>query len=115
MKNHKIIARVLKYIAAAYVAACIALSVLVSSGVLRWEILERRAPFLIVDVAVTSVEGSDGPGHHYGYDQHGEYIGFRGGAEEYPEGLNVVSLMVYNPFTNYADDIAARYDVASWN
>ena len=46
MKNHKIIARVLKYIAAAYVAACIALSVLVSSGVLRWEILERRAPFL---------------------------------------------------------------------
>lgn len=56
MKNHKIIARVLKYIAAAYVAACIALSVLVSSGVLRWEILERRAPFLIVDVAVTSVE-----------------------------------------------------------
>lgn len=48
------------------------------------------------------------PDSKYGYDQHGEYVGF---GAEVPEGSKVVTLMVYHPLNNYCDDIVQRFDI----
>lgn len=104
----KVLRRVLCAIAARYILVSMALSLLVSAGVLRWEIICHRAPFLLVDAGFSVVEGFDSPNHKFGYDQHGEYVGF---GAEVPDGSKVLSLMIYCPFNNYCDDIVQRFDV----
>lgn len=106
----KVLSRILRAIVVGYILISMALSLLVSIGVFRWEIICHRAPFLLVDAGFSKVEGFDAPGHAYGYDQHGDYIGF----SDTDAGDRVVSLMVYNPLSNYCDDIAERFDVAVW-
>lgn len=107
----KVLSRILRAIVIGYILVSMALSFLVSIGVFRWELILHRAPFVLVDVVFSEVEGIDSPDHKFGYDQHGEYIGFRSGVEI---GDKVLSLMVYNPLNNYCDDIAERFDVAVW-
>ena len=104
--------RIICTIVAGYILASMVLSFLVSIGVFRWEIICHRAPFLLIDVVFSKVEGTDMRDRTYGYDQHGEYIGF---ASDVDAGDNVISLMVFNPMNNYCDDIAERYDVAVWH
>lgn len=90
-------------------------SVLVSCGVYRWEIIEHRAPLLILDVATGTVAGWDEPYEHlFGYDQHGGYIGYRY-TDGVQEGDKVLTLFLYNPLNNWCDDIMERWDVAVWN
>lgn len=107
----KVLSCVLRAIVIGYILVSMALSLLASVGVFRWEIIEHRAPFVLVDVVFSKVEGNDSPDHRFGHNQHDEYIGF------YPDveiGDKVLSLMVYNPMNNYCDDIVERYDVAVW-
>ena len=107
----KIVSRILCAIVIGYILISMALSFLVSIGVFRWELILHRAPFLLVDVALSEVEGVDSPDHKFGYDQHGDYIGFRSDVEA---GDKVLTLLIYNPLNNYCDDIAERFDVAAW-
>ena len=104
--------RILSAIVIGYILVSMVLSTMVSIGVFRWEIIKHRAPFTVIDVVISQVEGEDFKDHAFGFDQHGEYIGFS--SEEVESGDNVVSLMVFNPLNNYCDDIAERYDVAIW-
>lgn len=104
----KVLSRVLRAIVIGYILVSMALSLLVSFGVLRWEIILHRAPFLLIDVGFSVVEGADAPDSKYGYDQHGECVGF---GAEVPEGSKVLTLMVYHPLNNYCDDIVQRFDI----
>ncbi len=104
----KVVLRVLRAIVIGYILISMALSFLISIGVFRWEIILHRAPFLLVDVSFSEVEGTDASGHWFGYDQHGEYIGY---GFEVEAGEKVLSLMVFNPFNNEVDDIAKRFDI----
>lgn len=107
----RVLSRVFSAVVIGYVLISMALSLLASAGVFRWEIILHRAPFLLVDVAFSRVEGADGLDHMYGYSQHGEYIGFSSDSDV---GDYVVSAMVYSPLNNECDDIAERFDVAVW-
>lgn len=107
----KVVSHTLRAIVIGYILVSMALSLLISIGVFRWELIAHRAPFVLVDVAFSEVEGIDSPDHKFGYDRHGEYIGFRSDVEI---GDKVLSLMVFNPSNNYSDDIVERYDVAVW-
>lgn len=104
----KVLRRVLCATVAGYILVSVALSLLVSAGVLRWEIICHRAPFLLVDAGFSVVEGFDSPNHKFGYDQHGEYVGF---GAEVPDGSKVLTLMVWHPLNNDCDDIIQRFDV----
>lgn len=104
----KVLRRAICAIAAGYILVSMALSLLVSAGIFRWDIICHRMPFALVDVAFSEVEGFDAPDHKFGYDQHNEYIGFRSDVEV---GSRVLSLKVYNPLDNYCDNIAERFDI----
>lgn len=104
----KVLRRVLCAVVIGYILVSMALSLLVSVGVFRWNIICHRMPFVLVDVVFSEVEGIDAPDHKFGYDQHNDYIGFRSGVEV---GNKVLSLMVYSPLDNYCDNIAERFDI----
>ena len=108
MKNA---ARIIFAALALYIALSLILSACISLGLARWEIISHRAPFLLVDIAVSEVTTPRPDGLHDGHDQHGEYIAFEG----LETGDKVLSLMIFNPFTNWPDDISARYDLAVWH
>ncbi len=104
----KVALRVLRAIVIGYILISMALSFLISIGVFRWEIILHRAPFLLVDVSFSEVEGTDAHDHWFGYDQHGEYVGYH----NVETGNKVLVFLVFNPLNNYGDDYVERFDVA---
>ena len=67
-----------------------------------YAIIRHRAPFLVCELAFSVVQ-SDGDG----LDQHGNPIGY---SFDVVPGERVRTLLIYNPLTNYSDDIIARFD-----
>ena len=117
MKHFK---AVLKYAAIAYALGSLALSVAVSSLPNRFVkdfLIEHRAPFLALDFSIVTdtINGygwnTDGDLEtlQFGYTRSGDLVGFWTG--DYPEGQNLLTLNVYNPFTNWVDDVSARFDL----
>ena len=116
---------VLKYAAIAYALGSLALSVAVSSlpnGSAKDFLIEHRAPFLVHDFSIVTDtrigygwDINDNPEYDepdeltFGYTRSGDLVGFWIG--DYPEGQNLLTLNVYNPFTNWDDDVSARFDL----
>lgn len=73
-------------------------------------VITHRAPFLILEVCESTVEGIHPDGRVFGYHVGGGYIGFGRDAAAYPLGATVYSLFVWNPLNSECDDILARYD-----
>lgn len=94
-----------------YLLASCVLSVLVSIDVVYWPIVSHREPFLLVDVAVSTVLDYRQGGVPQGFDQHGNYIAYNPGVVP---GQRALSIFVWNPFTNWCDDIVIRWDIAAW-
>ena len=110
----KTFTRILGTIVLAYVVLSIGASALVSCGIGRWEIIGHRSGLTIIDFTVGEVKGWDTPYEQmYGRDQHGGYIGYRH-TEGVKAGDKVLSVFLYNPLTNWTDDILERWDVAVW-
>lgn len=74
---------------------------------LTTEILENRAEEekVIVEVAVGTVLNENLDGEAYGY-----YISYRS-VENVQPGDTVITYFVYDPCTNYTDDIIERFDI----
>ena len=106
---------IIKTAALVYLCISLFLSVIVSSCALPLgEVVTRRAPFLILELCYSGVEGVHPDGQAFGYNDHG-YIGFGRGESVFPLGSHVLTLFVWNPLNNYCDDIAARYDLLVFN
>lgn len=95
-----------------YLALSLLMSLLVSADVGRVEVIENRAPYTVLEIEVSTVDGVDQNGHIYGHNSEGFYIGYGTDTNAYQTGDTVVSLFVWNPLNNYCDDIIARFDVA---
>lgn len=108
MKHAK---KILSAAVVVYLAISLVLSCCISIGLERREIILHRAPFLLVDVARSTVEAIRDDGIAEGADQHGEYIAFT--PDEQP-GDNVLTVFIWNPLSTWCDDIVARFDVAVW-
>lgn len=65
--------------------------------------IEHRAPFLVLDFTVSWVSGTDSDGRQFGYSADGEYCCY--GRTQYEVGQRMLTVDVYNPFSNYFDDI----------
>lgn len=65
-------------------------------------LITHRFPFLVVDMAYAVASGPD-----YGYDHRGEYIAFDYDVQPHDR---ILAAMIYNPLSNYSDDIIARFD-----
>lgn len=94
-----------------YLVVSLVLSCCISFGLARRGIILHRVPFLLVDVACSTVEAIRDDGIAEGADQHGEYIAFT--PDEQPGG-HVLTVFVWNPLTIWYDDTIARFDVAVW-
>ena len=99
--------KALKTAVLVYLLVSLLLSALVSFGLARWPIILHRVPFLLVDIAVSRVHSIRSDGVPDGIDQHGEYIAFD---DNLAIGTHAVSVFLWNPFTNWCDDILFRYD-----
>lgn len=86
-------------------------SCLVSIGV--WD-LDKRYGLTVVEFIPTTILEDDPEtmvnleNCHWGMGWHGDKIAYD--REKYDPGDKVYSFFVYNPFTNYFDDIIARFD-----
>ncbi len=94
-----------------YLVISLVLSCCISFGLVRWEIILHRAPFLLVDVTCSTVDAIRDDGTPEGTDQHGEYIAFT--LDKQP-GDNVLTVFIWNPLSTWRDDVIARFDVAAW-
>lgn len=76
------------------------------------EMLENRNGKTIIERCIGIVtNGEKGDGSLLNYpDPEYYYISYRSVSEEYRDGTIVLSYMVYDPSTNYVDDIMERYD-----
>ena len=93
-----------------YLAACIVLSVYCTFGVLRWEIIENRGPFFILSVERTSLVGKDSYGSYWGYNSHGEILGFGRELPGFVQGRKVTSFVLFSPYSGI-DGVIARWDM----
>lgn len=103
--------RFLTVAAVLYLIVSLALSCCVSFGLARWTIILHRAPFLVVDIACSTVATIRDDGKAEGTDQHGEYIAL---SPDALPGDHVLTVFVWHPLTVWRDDIIARFDVATW-
>ena len=69
-----------------------------------WKIIENRNGSLVIEVVEGTVLDSNGNGGRSDY-----YIKYD--TEQFSKGDEVISLFVYNPANNYADDILHRVDI----
>lgn len=104
--------RILTVAVSVYLIVSLALSCLVSFGLARREIISHRAPFLLVDVARSTVDSIRDDGNAEGTDQHGEFIAFSEGVRP---GDHVLTVFVWTPVNNFCDDCIARFDMAVWD
>ena len=106
---------IVKTAAIVYLCISLLLSVIVSGCILPpGAIITRRAPFLILELCYSGVEGIHEDGRIFGYNRSG-YIGFGRDESAFPLGSHVLTLFVWNPLNNYCDDIAARHDLLVFN
>lgn len=110
----KFLKAALKYAALGYIAGSLAFSVAASAFHLTGEgsLIEHRAPFTVFEFNTSTVLGMEPDGHVYGEVDGGGYIGY--GNAGYAEGTRVWTLCIYNPLTNWFDDIVARYDLLTF-
>ena len=107
---------IIKTAALVYLCVSLLLSVIVSGYILPpYEVITRRAPFLVLELSRCTVAGVEPDGHIYGYDAGGGHVGFGYDAKTFPVGSKAVTLFVWNPFNRYCDDIIARYDLFVFN
>ena len=69
------------------------------------EILEKRNGKIVIEI----VDGVVVDGNGNGVDSEGNYISYEAIGKVYP-GTQVRSYLIYNPCTNYIDDIIERFD-----
>ena len=80
------------------------------SSTLSTEVLENRNGRVIVERCYGMVVSRDGDGKVLNpYDKDYDYISYRR-CDETREGTLMLTYLVYNPDTNYWDDIIERYD-----
>lgn len=83
---------------------------IVDSADLSLEDLENRKGKIIIEKCIGVVENSDGDGRVLNCaDPDYYYISYRS-VEDFQEGDTILTYFVYNPDTNYADDILERFD-----
>lgn len=56
----------------------------------------KNKPYIVVEKIVSRSHG------RYGYDKHGYYIRYN---KKVKKGKKVISYCIYNPYTNYCDDV----------
>ena len=112
----KIVAKILGAAALVWIVASIIMSAAVSCDPdARWDIIEGRNGLLIVDMGIYEISykcniASDYWSNGYeGYNEaRDEFIWFRG---ERTIGTRYLTINVFNPFTNWDDDVIARWDI----
>lgn len=83
---------------------------IVDSADLSLEDLENRKGKIIIEKCIGVVENSDGDGRVLNcVDPDYYYISYRS-VEDFQEGDTILTYFIYNPDTNYADDILERFD-----
>lgn len=83
---------------------------IVDSADLSLEDLENRKGKIIIEKCIGVVENSDGDGRILNCaDPDYYYISYRS-VEDFQEGDTILTYFIYNPDTNYADDILERFD-----
>ena len=92
-----------------YLTTCFILSFYVTFGVLRWEIIENRGPFFVLSVERSSLVGKNSYQSYWGFNHHGEYLGFGSDVPGFVQGKKVTSLFLYAPGVEI-DNVAARWD-----
>lgn len=83
---------------------------IIDSADLSLEDLENRKGKIIIEKCIGVVENSDGDGKVLNcYDSNYDYISYRS-VEDFQEGDTILTYFIYNPDTNYTDDILERFD-----
>lgn len=83
---------------------------IVDSADLSLEDLENRKGKIIIEKCIGVVENSDGDGRVLNCaDPDYYYISYRS-VEDFQEGDTILTYFIYNPDTNYTDDILKRFD-----
>lgn len=83
---------------------------IVDSADLSLEDLENRKGKIIIEKCIGVVENSDGDGRVLNCaDPDYYYISYRS-VEDFQEGDTILTYFIYNPDTNYTDDILERFD-----
>lgn len=83
---------------------------IIDSADLSLEDLENREGKIIIEKCIGVVENSDGDGRVLNCaDPDYYYISYRS-VEDFQEGDTILTYFIYNPDTNYADDILERFD-----
>lgn len=83
---------------------------IVDSADLSLEDLENRKGKIIIEKCIGVVENSDGDGRVLNcVDPDYYYTSYRS-VEDFQEGDTILTYFIYNPDTNYADDILERFD-----
>ena len=83
---------------------------IVDSAGLSLEDLENRKGKIIIEKCIGVVENSDGDGRVLNCaDPDYYYISYRS-VEDFQEGDTILTYFIYNPDTNYTDDILERFD-----
>ena len=83
---------------------------IVDSADLSLEDLENRKGKIIIEKCIGVVENSDGDGRILNCaDPDYYYISYRS-VEDFQKGDTILTYFIYNPDTNYADDILERFD-----
>lgn len=83
---------------------------IVDSADLSLEDLENRKGKIIIEKCIGVVENPDGDGRVLNCaDPDYYYISYRS-VEDFQEGDTILTYFIYNPDTNYADDILERFD-----
>ena len=93
-----------------YLTTCFILSFYVTFGVLRWEIIENRGPFFVLSVERSSLVGKDSYGSYWGYNSHGEILGFGRELPGFVQGRKVTSFVLFSPYSGI-DGVMARWDM----
>lgn len=80
------------------------------SSELTLEMLQNRDGKIIIEKCIGVVENSDGDGRVLNCaDPDYYYISYRS-VEDFQEGDTILTYFIYNPDTNYTDDILERFD-----
>lgn len=83
---------------------------IVDSADLSLEDLENRKGKIIIEKCIGVVENSDGDGRVLNCaNPDYYYISYRS-VEDFQEGDTILTYFIYNPDTNYTDDILERFD-----
>lgn len=76
---------------------------------LTGEILENRNGNIIIEKTIGIVLNSEGDGKILNVNDDHDYISYKG-VENIKEGDIILTYFIYNPDTNYIDDILIRFD-----